>query len=226
MAKADFCFTYYDGDAARDMAHMNRLERGAYSDIVISQRKFGHLTRDQIKKILGKDFDDCFGAVELVLKRDEKGLFFIEWLEQSEKKAKIHSKRQSDKRIGKTKQQPNNNQTEPNGLKKLPLEDGNEDVNEIESILLNGLDEIYLEQQRMKWKHIDFDLEVNSFKEKVRGSPNDYRGRDASGIRLAFQYQLRNAKNKSNGTIKSTKLEQDRNRLSESMRLITGKSEI
>ncbi len=39
MAKEDFCFTYYDGDAARDMAHMNRLERGAYTDVIISQRK-------------------------------------------------------------------------------------------------------------------------------------------------------------------------------------------
>lgn len=132
MAKADFCFTYYDGDAARDMAHMNRLERGAYSDIIISQRKFGHLTKDQIKKILGKDFDECFGSIELVLKRTDKGLFFIDWLDQSEKKAKLHSKRQSDNRNGTTKQQPNNNQTEPNALKIFPLEDGNEDgvVNE------------------------------------------------------------------------------------------------
>lgn len=125
MAKADFCFTYYDGDAARDMAHMNRLERGAYTDIIISQRKFGHLTKDQIKKILGRDFDECFPAIELVLKRTDKGLFFIDWLEQSEKKAKTHSKRQSDNRNGKTKQQPNNNQTEPKDLEILPLGDGN-----------------------------------------------------------------------------------------------------
>ena len=44
MAKADFCFTYYDGDATRDMAHMNRLERGAYTDVVIQQRQRGHLS--------------------------------------------------------------------------------------------------------------------------------------------------------------------------------------
>ena len=56
MAKEDFCFTYYDGDAARDTTHMNRIERGAYHDLIISQRKFGHLTIDQVKKILGRDF--------------------------------------------------------------------------------------------------------------------------------------------------------------------------
>lgn len=147
MAKADFCFTYYDGDAARDMAHMNRLERGAYSDIIISQRKFGHLTKDQIKKILGKDFDECFGSIELVLKRTDKGLFFIDWLDVSEKKAKTHSKRQSDNRNGSTKQQPNNNQTEPNTSKILPLEDGNGD---------EGRDEI-INEDWIKWGNLILD---------------------------------------------------------------------
>jgi hypothetical protein len=90
MAKSDFCFTYYDGDAARDMAHMNRLERGAYTDIMISQRKFGHLTLDQIKKILGKDFEECFPAVELVLQVDNDGKFFIEWVDTSTNKREAY----------------------------------------------------------------------------------------------------------------------------------------
>ncbi|MEO6548286.1 MAG: hypothetical protein ABIN94_09810, partial [Ferruginibacter sp.] len=70
MAKEDFCFNYYDGDAARDMAHMNRLERGAYSDLVMSQRKFGHLGMHLIKKTLGHDFNDVWEAIEVVLIKD------------------------------------------------------------------------------------------------------------------------------------------------------------
>lgn len=128
MAKADFCFTYYDGDAARDMSHMNRLERGAYTDIIISQRKFGHLTLDQIKKILGKDFVDCWGAIELVMKQAE-GKFFIEWLQTSENKAKKHSGYQSEKRKGKTKKNQTTTKQQPKETQTQPLGDGdgNED---------------------------------------------------------------------------------------------------
>jgi uncharacterized protein YdaU (DUF1376 family) len=68
--------------------------------------------------------------------------------------------------------------------------------NSIELKLKESLNEIYIDQQRPKWAHIDFDFELNSFLEKVRGSPDDYLTRDNSGIKLAFQYQLRNAKPK------------------------------
>lgn len=74
---------------------------------------------------------------------------------------------------------------------------------EIEDKLL-ALDEIYLDNQKIKWPHINFDFEVTSFKEKVRGSPEHYKSHDTGGIRLAFQSQLRNAKPKTilNGTSK------------------------
>lgn len=127
MAKADFCFTYYDGDASRDMAHMNRLERGAYHDIIISQRKFGHLTKDQIQKILGRDFVSCWDSISLILK-EKDGKFFIEWLDNSEQKAKKHARFQSEKRKGKTKQQPDLTEHKPNETKQQPLGDGNGDV--------------------------------------------------------------------------------------------------
>jgi uncharacterized protein YdaU (DUF1376 family) len=70
---------------------------------------------------------------------------------------------------------------------------------DIEDKLKGALDEIYLDKQSIKWPHIDFDFEYNSFCEKVRGSPDHYRNHDNQGIRLAFQAQLRNAKHKKNG---------------------------
>lgn len=121
MAKEDFCFTYYDGDAARDTTHMNRLERGAYHDIVISQRKFGHLSLDQVKKILGRDFVECWPAVELIVKVDAEGKFFIEWLEMSIKKMRAHSKKQSQ---NVTKRYQNSTKPIPNEQTVTPLEDG------------------------------------------------------------------------------------------------------
>jgi hypothetical protein len=129
MAKEDFCFTYYDGDAARDTTHMNRLERGAYHDIIISQRKFGHLTLDQCKKILGRDFMECWPAIELILKTDAEGKFFVEWLENSVIKAKKHSRKQSENRKGKTKLNQTETKQKPNLNQTKPLGDGDGDVN-------------------------------------------------------------------------------------------------
>lgn len=138
MAKEDFCFTYYDGDAARDMAHMNRLERGAYTDIIISQRKFGRLTIIQIKKILGKDFEDCWPSIELVLVQDEEK-FFIEWVETSILKSKKNSKKNKDRiekywndKNGSDLVIPNEELELPKNDLVIPLGDG--DVNEEENV--------------------------------------------------------------------------------------------
>lgn len=58
----DPAFLYYDADAARDVSHMNRLERGCYFDIIQAQRKFGAMSENLIKKVLGTDFDECSGS--------------------------------------------------------------------------------------------------------------------------------------------------------------------
>lgn len=88
MAKEDFCFTYYDGDAARDVAHMTRLCRGAYHDLVIMQRKVGPMTMGQIKMVLSSDFDTCWPSIEFILKTTDDQKYFIEWVEKSVKKHK------------------------------------------------------------------------------------------------------------------------------------------
>lgn len=95
MAKLDFCFTFYDGDATRDTAHMNRLERGAYFDLFIQLRQRGRLSIDDMKKFLSRDFDAVWPALEWILKQDEDG-YYIEWLENSIQKATKHSKRQAE----------------------------------------------------------------------------------------------------------------------------------
>lgn len=131
MAKIDFCFTYYDGDAARDMAHMNRLERGGYTDIIISQRKFGRLTIEQIKKILGRDFEEIWPSIELVMV-EEEGKFFIEWVENSLIKMRLESKCNSENgsKGGRPRKNPIESETKPkqnrSKSEKKPIEDGNE----------------------------------------------------------------------------------------------------
>lgn len=85
-------------------------------------------------------------------------------------------------------------------------------IENVEQKLLAALDEIYTDQQRIKWQHLDFDFELRSFAEKVRGSPDHYAEHDTGGIRLAFQAQLRHAKRKSpNG--KNDRTQQNNNDL-------------
>jgi hypothetical protein len=106
VAKEDFCFTYYDGDAARDKAHMSRLERGSYDDLIGLQRKVGHFTGDQARKILSRDYEETWPAQEMVLKTDPQGKYYIEWLHNSLEKMRAHSQKQKDKvntRWGKNK---------------------------------------------------------------------------------------------------------------------------
>lgn len=128
MAK-DPAFLFYDGDAARDVSHMNRLERGCYFDLMQAQRKFGGYTVEQARKILGKDFDDCWSAIELVLSLKD-GVYYIEWVAESIEKRKEHAEKQRvriqdywDKK--KTETEPINNH---GNTTVLPL------VNEIEIV--------------------------------------------------------------------------------------------
>lgn len=135
----DPAFLFYDGDAARDVSHMNRLERGAYFDLVQAQRKFGGYTTEQVRKILGKDFDEVWPAIELILTKDEEGKYFIEWVKNSIENRKEHAEKQR-KRIqdywdkkkleGKDSDIPRNN----DGITTdIPLENENEN----ENIILN-----------------------------------------------------------------------------------------
>lgn len=66
----------------------------------------------------------------------------------------------------------------------------------IDIVLKESLDEKFISDQRLKLKHIDFDMELESFRDKVHADWASYSGRDTGGIKAAFLYQLRKAKNK------------------------------
>ena len=102
-------FNYYYADAASDVAHMNRLERGCYFDLIHAQKKFGKLPVEQIKKILGKDYEQCWPALEMVLFKEDD-LYFIEWVYDSIEQRKQHSLKQKEN-IG--KRWNNKKHTEP-----------------------------------------------------------------------------------------------------------------
>lgn len=127
MAK-DPAFLFYDGDAARDVSHMNRLERGCYFDIIQAQRKIGRLSIDLIKKILGKDFNTCWDSVKICLSY-ENDMYFIEWIEESSNRRKLYSESRRQNRL---KFQSIDNQNINNNKSKTyvnHMENENENIN-------------------------------------------------------------------------------------------------
>lgn len=122
----DPAFLFYDGDAARDVSHMNRLERGCYFDIMQAQKKFGPLTLPAIKKILGRDFDECWPSLQMCLTYVQD-MYFISWLKDSIEKRQKYSEGRAKNRKGlkSTKNNENNSTYVPHMV--------NVDANEIEN---------------------------------------------------------------------------------------------
>lgn len=98
MAERDPAFLYYDADVARDVSLMNRLERGCYLDLIQQYRKFRGYSMEQLRKVLGIDFELCWNALELILEYDaDTRLFHIAWLRNSVKKRSQHNSTQKER---------------------------------------------------------------------------------------------------------------------------------
>jgi len=95
----DPAFLFYDGDAAKDVSHMNRIERGCYFDFIQAQRKFGAIPLHTIKKILGRDFDECWESLNMCL-TCVNDMYFIEWLKDSTERRQKYSEGRSKNRKG------------------------------------------------------------------------------------------------------------------------------
>jgi hypothetical protein len=120
----------------------------------------------------------------------------------------ISKERQISGAKGAAKRKQNLSKTLAN-IKQIPEYDNDIDTeNDIELKLKGAFDENYLDKEPMKWAHLDFNFELQTFINKVRGSPEDYTTHDRNGLRKAFQYQLRNSKGKSkNGSTKDKSTE-------------------
>lgn len=103
----DPAFLFYPADASEDTQFMNRLERGAYFDLIKAQKIFGGYTVVQLRKVLGKDFDEVWPALELVL-GCEDGKYFIKWLRDSFTKRDKFSLKQRERVQKRWKNDTNN----------------------------------------------------------------------------------------------------------------------
>lgn len=178
-------------------ALMSEAEVGQYIRILCHMHQSGHLSLEDMNNIC----HNISSKVVAKFRVDQQGKYYNERLDAEVAKRKSYSESRRKNRLQNKKESYDCTYVTPVSTH---MENENENRNDIEFKLKESLNEIYIDQQRPKWGHIDFDFELNSFLEKVRGSPDDYLTRDNSGIKLAFQYQLRNAKKKVNGSGKQT----------------------
>lgn len=81
MAK-DPAFLFYPGDWLGGTMTMSRSHKGAYMDLLMVQFNNGHMALDDIKMVLGSDFDAMWEQkLKSKFKIDEKGNYFNEKLE-------------------------------------------------------------------------------------------------------------------------------------------------
>lgn len=195
MAK-DPAFLFYPGDFSTGTQFFSDEQVGKYMRLLMAQHQHGHLTENQVIFIC-KSYDK---DIMSKFTKDSKGLWYNERLEIEIEKRKNYVLSRSKNKEGKTKEKIISKSYDPH------MENENENRNDIDLKLKESLDDLYLDQQKPKWAHIDFDFEYRTFCDKVRGSPDKYIAHDVSGMRLAFQSQLRFAKTKINGSHKTTKL--------------------
>lgn len=189
MAK-DPAFLFYPGDASDDTQFMNRLERGCYFDILKAQKKFVKFTFDQLKKVLGNDFNSCWPALELVLKKDGD-FYFIEWVAEKIEERKKFSESRSKNRKSKTLD-TEVSITSQSLDSHMVVVDEIENESVFEENYKRAFDEIYLDQLATKYKGINISKELSDFRFKCDSAPTEYHCRDRDGLRLGFLAQLKN----------------------------------
>lgn len=194
----DPAFLFYPGDYLRDTQCLSETVQVAYDRIICEHMRNICITQAQLNFFTKRFTEEQKSELMMVVK-PTKGGFHIPWVSESIVKRREYSESRRKNRKGKEKDMSNISKTYDSHMEienEIVIED------EIEDKIKSAFDDIYINQEAMKWPHLDFEFECNTFMNKVRGSPGEYKKRDTNSLRLAFQYQLRNSKGKKNGHTK------------------------
>lgn len=97
MAK-DPAFLFYPGDWMGGTSLFNRSHKGAYMDLLMAQFNNGHMSEDDIRIVLGEDYESMWESkLKAKFKQDENGLFYNERLEEEKvKRSKFTDSRKNN----------------------------------------------------------------------------------------------------------------------------------
>jgi len=85
----DPAFLFYPGDWLSGTMLMSRSHKGAYMDLLMAQFSNGHMNLQEIKIVLGPDFETMWESVlKKKFQQDNKGLFFNKRLDEEKARRK------------------------------------------------------------------------------------------------------------------------------------------
>jgi hypothetical protein len=222
MAKDPACLWYW-GDWAGGTATMTRHLKGCYMDVLNAQFNSGPLSLEEIKTVLGSDFGSSWPALQKKFILAATGLYYNERLqiEKEKRSAYVKSRKRNldhphmaphkAKRMDPHTDNENENVIEAGNGRGGP-EEREKQIAAQEEIFRRSFDERTMEGYGMAFKGVNLQQELTDFKLKVCNAWKDYQHRDVGGIRSAFQFQLRQARERAqtqiNGTVKSTSKKQ------------------
>lgn len=212
MAKNPILPLYYN-DLLGSTKTWTDEEFGAYIRLLIEQWDKGGLPNDSQRLARLYTSHDANWSMLKEKFPLVDGLLKNPVMEAVRQKRAKHSEKQATNAKHRWKSMPNESQ---NDAKSMPLENEYENENErvierkevqeetIDARLDAAFNDLYLEPLSMKaptlYPGVDFTLELERFKLKVKGSPRVYADRDSGGLRAAFEFQLRSMSSASSPT--------------------------
>lgn len=192
------------GDWLKGTSGMRAEVKGVYINLLLHQWDHGHIPEDIDELVLiAPEVAKVWDKLKAKFPKISPGKLQNKKLEDVRefwKKQKNNGKKGGRPKKENPKHNPEGNpNTNPNDNPKHNHHNDLDIDSDLDLKIKESFDEIYLNQEAMKWSHLDFNFEFNTFVNKVRGSPADYMNRDSNSLKLAFQYQLRNSKGKKNG---------------------------
>lgn len=201
------------GDWLKGTRGMRAEARGVYLGLLLHQFEVGWIPSDLdelalIEPEVGKvwvSIKDKFEEVEPGKLRNKKLVEVLSFWEKQRGNGLKGGRPPKEKPKENPKYNPNSNpkHNHHNDLdhdtdKAIEREEGTGEGKDLESRIESAFVDTYLEPLLMNGKNlypgIDIILELQRFRMKVSGSPRVYAGHDTSGLRLAFEHQLRSAK--------------------------------
>lgn len=134
MAK-DPAFLFYPGDWLGGTMTFSRLLKGCYLDLLMCQFHSGHLSIEEIKSVLGGDFDQAWPVINKKFALDQAGKFFNKRLEEEMQKRSgfTASRRKNAAKKKNDMQQHMHKHVQQHTVKRMENENENENINRNES---------------------------------------------------------------------------------------------
>ena len=172
----DPAFLFYPGDWLGGTMTLTRSHKGAYMDLLMAQFNSGRLSNNEIKTVLGLDYETMWNTVlKKKFKVDSDGLFYNEKLENETIKRRNYTANRRDNLRGKcvSHMEPHMNKHMNKHMENINedvIKDKKEDKKSLE-YLESNIDNFRIEE----FSDIDIDKEYKKFADYLKSKGKRYK---------------------------------------------------